>query len=101
VEEVMSEGKFDAALRILKGWIAMPEPDMTQIQDAIALLEAAGKMDKRRAETFMRVGLVRFCKSETCDHWNEVGPCNPCKEQQEHLLALLEALPEPPEGGRG
>ena len=43
--------QFEAAIRILRGWIHMPEPDNTQIANALRVLEAAGDFtadDKER-----------------------------------------------------
>ena len=90
----MSEGKFDAAIRIL-GYYSQDLGDLTdsEVEDtraAIRLLEAAGKVDKDEAQTFLRA-------------WYEENGLKVPGEREayNHIRRFLAALPDAPEGGKG
>jgi len=72
---------LEAPLRILRGWIHLPEPDQSQIEAAIRLLEAAGKVDKHSAICSMR-------HSDANEAWSGLD------EDWVTINALLSALPE-------
>jgi hypothetical protein len=91
----MSAGKFDAALIILRGIVDHPEMDRLTIYEdfkadkldefkaAISVLEAAGKVDKDEAQTFLRA-------------WYEENGLKVPGEREayNHIRRFLDALPD-------
>ena len=95
----MSKGKFDAAIHILAGERCMAsktEGEQADLWVAIRVLEAAGKVDKKKAiAVYDRMEVPdssRFTKKELRDVAIEIDS---------QIYALLDALPDAPEGGKG
>ena len=75
---------FEAPLRILRGWIHLPEPDQSQIEAAIRVLEAAGGIDKHEVQRFFHVLLSGMTSDNPTKNWEQVAS----------IRALLSALPD-------
>ena len=96
----MSAGKFDAAINCLSVMadrdFANGAPHRGQFRAAIRVLEAAGKVDKKKAiAVYDRMEVPdssRFTKKELRDVAIEIDS---------QIYALLDALPDAPEGGKG
>jgi len=81
--------QFEAAIRILRGWIHMPEPDNTQIANALRVLEAAGELtDKDKAWLLSKVdwAIAEYVPAIE-------GMVCPGAAMKDRFRALLKAIP--------
>ena len=82
--------QFEAPLRILRGWIHLPEPDQSQIEAGIRVLEAAGDFtadDKGRIANAI----------DMIPHYTPISDYKcPGQVLRDKFKALLSALPGEP-----
>jgi hypothetical protein len=97
MEKKASEGKFDAAIRKLGSRSRSCCVECDSIVAAIRVLEAAGVLtsdDREWLRTMVDIKISEY-------HPIAAGMICPGRARKDRFRALLAALPEPPEGGKG